>query len=82
MSVILAFLATGLGKIVAGIFAAILAACAAYLRGRSIGKQVERNAQAARKAHARDEAAEIDDAIAGRSPDANRARLKKWGPKS
>lgn len=53
----------------------------AYLKGRSSGKQTERNAQAAREAHARDEAAEIDDAIAGRSPDANRDRLKKWRPK-
>lgn len=53
----------------------------AYLRGRSSGKRTERNRQAAREAHARDEAAEIDDAVAGRSADVNRDRLKKWGPR-
>lgn len=79
--IILGFLSTGIGKIVVGIVAALVAAGGAYLKGRSSGKQSERNAQAAREAHARDEAAEIDDAIAGRSPDANRDRLKKWRPK-
>lgn len=79
--IILAFLSTGLGKIVAGIFAAFIAAGAAYLRGRSSGKQSERNRQAAREAKARDVADDIDDAVAGRAPDKNRKRLKGWGRK-
>lgn len=52
MTLILAFLGTGLGKIVVGIFAAIIAAGGAYLKGKSSGKQSERDKQRAKEADA------------------------------
>jgi len=41
----------------------------------------ERAKQAASEVKARTVADEIDDAVAGRSPDANRTELGKWGRK-
>ena len=59
-----------------------LAAAAAALFGlfkwRSSIIKAERAKQAASEAKARDVADEIDDAVAGRSPDENRGRLKGW----
>lgn len=76
-AVILAFLGTGLGKIVMGIFAAIIAAGAAYLKGKSSGKQAERNRQAAREAKARDIHAGIQSDVGSMSEDHIRAELAK-----
>mgnify|MGYP006198139693 CR=1 FL=1 len=42
------------------------------------GAAKERAKQAASEAKARDVADEIDDAVAGRSPDENRKELKSW----
>lgn len=54
MALILTFLSTGFGKIVAGILGAVFTGLVtggvAYLRGRSSGKQSERNKQRAKDA--------------------------------
>ncbi|MCZ8546910.1 hypothetical protein OOJ09_22210 [Mesorhizobium qingshengii] len=42
------------------------------------GKASQKARQAAADAAARTEAQKIDDAVAGRAPDDNRARLGKW----
>lgn len=44
------------------------------------GRKSERDRQAADRLKARSEADRIDDAVAGRDADANRARLKRWTP--
>lgn len=48
------------------------------LKWRSSIIKAERAKQAASEAKARDISDEIDDAVAGRSPDDNRGRLKGW----
>lgn len=45
---------------------------------RKSGAKAERARQAASEAKARTIADEIDDAVAGRTPEENRARLRKW----
>jgi len=45
------------------------------------GASRERDKQAASEAKAKTVADEIDDAIAGRKPDANRKELGQWSPK-
>jgi len=45
---------------------------------RLAGAQAERNKQADEQAAATSEAQKIDDAIAGRAPDANRTELGRW----
>ena len=52
-----------------------------YIRGRLSGARLERDKQAASEAKAKTVADEIDDAIAGRTPDANRKELSKWTPR-
>lgn len=47
-------------------------------RQRRAGANAERAKQAAREAKARGVADEIEDAIAGRSPEENRKELRKW----
>lgn len=59
--------------------AAVLVALAAFFKGRLDGAKLERAKQTEREAKARDISDEIDDAVAGRSPDENRGRLKGWG---
>lgn len=58
--------------------AAVIAALIAFFKGRLDGAKLERAKQAASEAKARDISDEIDDAIAGRSPDDNRRALRKW----
>lgn len=67
IEVLFAFLSTGIGKIIVGIFAAIIAAGGAYLRGRSSGKQSERDKQRAKEADAYEQSMQ-------ELADANRAR--------
>ena len=81
MTILLAFLGTGLGKIVAGIVGAFLAAGLAYLRGRSTGKRAERNRQAAREAKARDIHDEIQSDVGSMSSDHIREELAKRASK-
>lgn len=50
----------------------------AMWKARQSGTVAERNKQAVAERKARSIADEIDDAVAGRSPAANRAELKKW----
>ena len=75
MTILLAFLSTGIGKIVAGVVGAFLAAGLAYLRGRSTGKRAERNRQAAREAKARDIHDEVQSDVGSMSADHIRAEL-------
>lgn len=63
-----------------GIFAVLMAAIIAVVAwSRRDARKDERARQAASEVRARDISDEIDDAVAGRSPDENRGRLKKWG---
>lgn len=50
----------------------------ALWKARQSGAKAERAKRVAEEAKARTVADEIDDAIAGRSPDANRDELKRW----
>lgn len=50
----------------------------AMWKARQSGALAERAKQAEAERKARSIADEIDDAVAGRSPDANREELKKW----
>lgn len=76
MSALLAWLLTN--PTVLAIGAGFIAVVAAFVKGRLSGAEAERNKQAADQAAARSEAQEIDDAVAGRAPDANRTELGKW----
>lgn len=51
---------------------------AALLYARKTGKDAVKAEQAREEAKARDIADKIDDAVAGRTPDENRERLKSW----
>ena len=66
-------------EILIAIGAVILAALGWGFHQRKAGIASEREKQAAREAKARTIADEIDDAVAGRSPDDNRKELGKWG---
>jgi hypothetical protein len=66
-------------EILIAIGAVILAALGWGYSQRKAGAASEREKQAAREAKARTIADEIDDAVAGRSPDDNRKELGKWG---
>lgn len=59
--------------------AAVFVALVAFFKGRLDGAKLERANQTEREAKARDISDEIDDAVAGRTPDDNRGRLRKWG---
>ncbi|RUV86913.1 ABC transporter permease [Mesorhizobium sp. M1A.F.Ca.IN.020.06.1.1] len=76
MSALLAWLLTN--PTVLAIGAAIIAVVAAWFKGRLSGAQAERNKQAADQAEAASEAHKIDDAVAGRAPNANRTELGTW----
>lgn len=60
---------------------ALLGAIALFLSGRSSGKASERAKQDAERIEAITEAQRIDEAIAGRDPDANRKELSQWRKK-
>jgi hypothetical protein len=67
------------GGALIGVLAMIVIAVIATFLGRMSGAAKEREKQAEERLQARTEADRIDDAIAGRSDDENRARLKRWG---
>ncbi|MEW9808607.1 hypothetical protein [Mesorhizobium marinum] len=56
----------------------VFVALVAFIKGRLDGAKLERAEQARQNARARDISDEIDDAVAGRSGDENRGRLKQW----
>nr|WP_278521057.1 hypothetical protein [Brucella anthropi] len=63
---------------VAYIGLAIAGALGLYLKGRADGKGAEKTRQKDESSAARSVADEIDAAVAGREPQANRDRLSKW----
>jgi len=65
-------------EILIAIGAVILAALGWGYSQRKAGAASEREKQSAREAKARTIADEIDDAVAGRSPDDNRKELSRW----
>lgn len=75
MTTLLAIL--GPNGILYALGAAVLAAFGFYMR--TLGKNAERAKQARAEAKARDISDEIEDAVAGRTADENRERLRKWG---
>lgn len=79
MSAILGYFLTN--PTIVAIFAGAIAVVVAFAKGRLSGAKLERQKQAASDAKAKTVADEIDDAIAGRSPDANRKELSKWAPR-
>lgn len=58
--------------------AGIIAVAGAWIKGRVSGVAAERAKSAAADAKATTEGQKIDDAVAGRTPDANRERLGTW----
>jgi hypothetical protein len=81
MTALLSFLAGKAATYFIGTAIVIGAFVATYVRGRLSGSKAERDKQAASEAKAKTVADEIDDAVAGRSPDANRDALKDWSPR-
>lgn len=59
----------------------MLGAVATFFYGRHGGAAAERAKRLREEAKARHTADEIEDAIAGRTPDANRKELGTWQPK-
>jgi hypothetical protein len=68
----------GITALFAALVAFLVGAAGLFIKGRSDGRRDERARQAARERKARTIADEIDDAVAGRSPDDNREELRKW----
>lgn len=64
---------------VIAIFAGIIGIVAALFKGRIDGAAKERQKRTEERLKARDIADDIDDAVAGRAPAANREELKRWG---
>ena len=64
--------------LIVAIFGGVVAVIVAFFGGNVRGSRRERDKQAAERLKARKEADEIEDAIAGRSPEENRQRLRKW----
>lgn len=58
--------------------AAIIGAIGLAFQQRLAGAKAERNKQAVKDATAATEGQQIDDAVAGRAPDANRKELGTW----
>lgn len=79
MSAIIAFLLTHTSLLIAALGA--LGTLFGIGYGNLRGAKRERNNQAVKDAAAATEGQKIDDAVAGRAPDANRERLGKWSPK-
>lgn len=77
MTALLPLLSGGMPYII-GAGTIVIAFFAAIMKGRMDGAKLERAKQAAEEARARSIADEIDDAVAGRSPDENRKELSKW----
>lgn len=74
-----AFVTSFLPYIIAGV-AAVLGVLGYGYQQRRAGAKGERAKQIEAEAKARTVADEIDDAVAGRSADENRERLKGWKP--
>ncbi len=81
MTAILATLAAKASTYLIGAAVVIAAFVVTYVKGRLSGASLERTKQAASEAKAKTIADEIDEAIAGRAPDANRKELGQWSPK-
>lgn len=77
LDLIMGLLSGGNGLLV-GLGAVLAAVAAAFFKGRSTGKQSERDKVTEERLRARTEADRIDDAIAGRDPADNRKRLGEW----
>jgi len=71
-------LLTGGNGLIAGLVAVLIAVGGAWLKGRSMGANSERNKQIKRDAEAMSEAQKIEQQVAGNDPDANRKELSKW----
>lgn len=76
-----------MGALFAGILAdlwpilvAIVGAIGWGLHQRRAGAKAEKAKRTAERLKARTEADRIDDAVAGRDPDANREELRQWSP--
>lgn len=74
-----AFLATILADLWP-ILVAIVGALGWGLRQRRAGAKSEQARRTAERLKARTEADRIDDAVAGRDPNANREELRRWSP--
>lgn len=74
----IAFLTSNLSGYLLGFGAIVIAFIATYMKGRLSGAKRERDAQVAAEAKARSIGQQIDDAVAGRSPDENRKELGEW----
>jgi len=81
VTAILTALAAKASTYLVGAAVIIGAFIATYVKGRLNGASLERQKQAASEAKAKTVSDEIDDAIAGRTPDANRKELSKWTPR-
>lgn len=81
MTALLTFLAGKAATYFVGAAVIIAAFAATFIKGRLSGAALERQKQAASEARAKSVADEIDDAVAGRTPDANRNELKDWTPR-
>ncbi len=75
-------LLTGGNGLLAGLLAAIVGGIALLLKGRSMGKQDERDRQIKAEYEAMSEAQRIEQEVAGNSPKSNRDALKRWGKRS
>jgi len=71
-------LLTGGNGLITGLVAVLIAVGGAWLKGRSMGANSERDKQIKRDVAALSEAQKIDEAVAGNAPDENRKELKKW----
>jgi hypothetical protein len=77
MTALLSLLTGGNGLIVA-LGGVLVAVFGAWLKGRSMGVNSERDKQIKRDAAAMNEAQKIEQAVAGNDPDKNRKELSKW----
>lgn len=80
MTAILALLAPIKGILIA-ICGLLFGMLMAFLNGRSKGRQIERDRQAAAEARARDVADEVENDVGTLTPEQRRQRLKEWGKK-
>ena len=69
---------TGIAAVLYGLGAAVIAALAAYLKGRLSGAAAERTKQAERETRARDIADQVDQDVGALSAEQRRAELRKW----
>ena len=65
-------------KLVAGIGAGCIAMLGAWLAGRRKGRQIEKARQAGVVRHNRKTRRNVETAVAGRTDDENRKRLRRW----